>query len=192
MGKKKPSCDICMYRAVKRAWKCNYETVTRHTRKAAPASRCKHFKEGEPQRTEPFDLLGKIRRAENAETPKRKSTGAVEKYDWDRAKALYDEGKNDAEIARDLGCRPGVVRQWRVRRNLTANRKAGWTGNQAKYDWDKGRRLHAEGKDDGEIGKELGCSGKIVRNWRLRNGLEANRKPGWKGSKKDDAGRHSV
>ena len=116
MGKK-PDCDICIYRAVKRAWKCNYETVTGHTRKAVPAKRCKHFKEGEPLREAQFSLEEKLSRAENAGKT-RGSGGAKEKHDWSIARRLYDEGKNDGEISRVMGCTPGVVHQWRNRNNL--------------------------------------------------------------------------
>lgn len=181
MGRIKPDCDICVYRAVNRAWKCNYETVTGHTRMAVPAKRCKHFKAGPPIHNPTFDLAAKLRQAENAE--KRTPAGPKEKYEWDVARRLYDEGKNDGEIARIMGCTPGVVHQWRNRNKLPANTAAGWRGKPAKYDWEKGRKLYDEGKGDGEIAKALGCSNKTVRNWRKRRALPARLAPG--GQKKE-------
>lgn len=182
MGKK-PDCSICMYRAVNRIWKCNYETVTGHTRKAVPPKLCKHFKEGPAIHNPTFDLAAKLRRAENAEKTQRKPQGPKEKYDWSIAKRLYDEGKNDGEISRVMGCTPGVVHQWRNRNKLPRNTNVGWRGKQAKYDWEKGRRLYDEGKGDGEIAKKLGCSNKTVRNWRHRRALPARLAPG--GQKKE-------
>lgn len=190
MGKKNPDCSTCIYRAVNRAWKCNYETVTGHTRKAVPASRCADYREGNPEKNSPLELLEKLRRAEKEEK-KRKPRGVKEKYDWDIAKRLYDEGKNDGEIARVMGCTPGVVRQWRNRNKLPANATAGWRARPAKHNWDLAMKLYQEGKSDGEVGREMGCSGKVVANWRRRQGLKANKPQGWKGSRKNDAGRDS-
>ena len=183
MGKKKPDCNTCIYRAVNRAWKCNFESIIGRTRRAVPAKRCKEYKKGDPVQRNSFELMEKLRRAENAEKTQRKPQGPKEKYDWSIAKRLYDEGKNDGEISRVMGCTPGVVHQWRVRNKLPRNTNVGWRGKQAKYDWEKGRQLYDEGKGDGEIAKELGCSNKTVRNWRKRRALPARRAPG--GQKKE-------
>ena len=61
MGKTKPDCKKCVFRAVNRPWLCDYETVTGHTRLAEPPKKCTHFKEGEPARQNGFELLEKLR-----------------------------------------------------------------------------------------------------------------------------------
>lgn len=176
MGKTKPDCKTCVYRAVNRMWLCNYETVTGHTRKAVPAKRCKHFKAGPPIQNSSFDLMEKLRRAENAEKPKKPGQG---KYDWALAKQLYDAGKNDAEISRELGCTANTVRLWRGRNKLASHAPKGFPPKPQKYDWEKGRALYDAGKNDAEIARELGCTDHAVRNWRVRRQLPANRAPGF-------------
>lgn len=177
MGKTKPDCKTCIYRAENRIWKCNYETVTGHTRLAVPAKRCKHYVKGKMVKTSPFDLMEKLRRAENAE--KTKKPGQPGKYDWALAKQLYDAGKNDAEISRELGCTANTVRLWRGRNKLASHAPKGFPPKPQKYDWEKGRALYDAGKNDAEIARELGCTDHAVRNWRVRRQLPANRAPGF-------------
>lgn len=174
MGKTKPDCTKCVFRAVNRMWLCNYETVTGHTRLAVPPERCKHFKEGEPARQTGFELLEKLRRAENQEN--RRKSGPKEKYDWSIAKKLHEQGKSDSEIAEVMGCYASVVRLWRKRSNLPINikprkKKVG----KPRFDWDKGRELYDQGMSDGQVAKILGCNKNSVQKWRERNHLPANR-----------------
>ena len=174
MGKKKPDCKKCVFRAVNRPWLCNYETVTGHTRLAEPPKKCTHFKEGEPARQNGFELLEKLRRAENQEN--RRRTGRKEKYDWTIAKRLYEQGKSDGEIAEVMGCYASVVRVWRKRNDLQINIKPRKKRVvKSRFDWDKGRTLYDRGMSDGEIAKVLGCNKNSVLKWRGRTNLPANK-----------------
>lgn len=105
-------CAQCIYRAGPYAgYTCDYAAITGHTRKAVPASRCRHFQEGDPVRRPPAETDGGIRRPE-APQKRRK------RYDWSQAKPLYDAGKTDKEIARDMGCSYQAVFDWRHREGL--------------------------------------------------------------------------
>lgn len=193
MGRIKPDCDTCMYRAENRIWKCNYETITGHTRLAVPANRCKHYKEGPVMRATTFELMEKVRRAEGREDKmkhhkdlmpepvvrqkkerKREQKPKEPRYDWEKAQALYEAGKNDAEIARELGCTANSVRLWRKRCGHASRVPKGWHP-EPRYDWAKGRALYDAGWSDANIAKELGCSNDTVGKWRKREKLPANK-----------------
>jgi uncharacterized protein YjcR len=97
------------------------------------------------------------------------------KYDWEKARKLYDAGMSDARIAKELGCQNETVGKWRHREGLKVNKDE----RQKMFDWELGRKLYEEGKNDAQIAKELGCTDKAVRNWRFRRKLPANRAPGF-------------
>lgn len=62
-------------------------------------------------------------------------------------------------------------------------------GGKPKYNWDRALELYLEGKNDGEIGREIGCAAHTVNQWRHRVNLIANVKRGGRGKEieKDDA-----
>ena len=113
-----PDCRKCVFRSGKRAYLCNYSYLMGHTRRAQPPEQCTYFVEGEmletPEETQAF-LDGRKPAA------RRKRT----KCDWDRAAELHAAGKNDCQIARELGCADASVRQWRKRNDLPANAERG-------------------------------------------------------------------
>ena len=103
--------------------------------------------------------------------PERKrSEGPGEKYNWVMARRLYNEGKTDREIARELGCRTGTVNAWRHREGLAAH------GNVPKYDKARALELVKSGATEAEVARELGCSKSAVKSWKRRAGLTAPRK----------------
>ena len=66
--------------------------------------------------------------------PKRKrksGSGAKPKYDWEKARQLYDQGWNDGQISREIGCTPHTVCGWRQKEGLPANTVV---GGRRKYD----------------------------------------------------------
>ena len=189
MGRVKPDCNTCVYRKENGLWKCNYETVTGHTRLAVPANRCKHYKKGPALRASTIELMDKMRIAEGRERQepneydllkelekkeKKKPKGRDPIYDWERAKVLYEEGKSDSEIGKELGCSSNTVRLWRGRCKLASNVPKGWHP-EPKYDWEKARKLYDAGMSDARIAKALGCQNETVGKWRRREGLEVNK-----------------
>jgi len=109
--------------------------------------------------------------------------GSGEKYDWKKARALYNAGASDMDIMRELGCSQGAVFGWRWRNKLPVN--PSWYRRRMKgrvrecqrggfYDWKPAQELWKKGAADMEIAKAMGCSRQAVRDWRAREGLERN------------------
>ena len=124
-GKKKARCSKCVYRAEPtKLWKCNYEGVTRHTRKAQPAEECTYFKEGErlPDKHRGTEAL-RLDRIVRGNQPVQKKGCA--KFDWAKGRELYEQGKTDREIGKAIGCGKNTVNSWRRRNHLPPNMKQG-------------------------------------------------------------------
>lgn len=49
------------------------------------------------------------------------------------------------------------------------------------FDVEKAKQLYREGRNDGEIGRALGCKSGTIQAWRVAQGLKANAKPGYAG-----------
>lgn len=102
---------------------------------------------------------------------------AKERYghvDPETAFALYKEGKNDREIADELGVVPGAICYWRNQNLLDPIPKKG-TG---QIDEGKARELYEAGKHDPEIAEVFGVSPQSIFNWRKQRGLPAKRGDG--------------
>ena len=93
------------------------------------------------------------------------------KLDHEAAMKLYEEGLNDAEIARRLGCSYTRVQNWRKLNKLKSNAR---NGHRAVVDTVRAQEMYHEGLSDTAIGKALGCSTETVRRWRIDHGLKAN------------------
>lgn len=96
--------------------------------------------------------------------------GGPEKYNWLMARRLYNEGKIDREIARELGCRAATVSAWRHREGLAAH------GSAPKYDKARALELVKSGASEAEVARELGCSKSAVKSWKRRAGLTVPKK----------------
>lgn len=83
------------------------------------------------------------------------------KWDTDRAKLLYDLGKNDSEIADLMNVSPGKVRYWRKSNGLPGIRRA-------PIDTDEAKRLFSLGWTDQMIANHFGVSTHAVFNFRHR------------------------
>ena len=149
-------CERCRFRAKPTdGYGCNYCVITRHTRLAVPAGRCRCFWEGpriEPGSAEALAVRAEVERRrsqggvtaggyrfdwEAVRKPRRapaprKGAGPKPKYDWDAARAMYDRGANDGQISRALGCRPQLVCAWRRREGLPARDVAGGRRKEAE------------------------------------------------------------
>jgi len=120
-------CDRCVFRAEQnRPFRCNYAYLTGKTRKGQPPENCTYFQAGQrletPEEAERF--LSAERKPVCWKKPNcRRVAGGP---DWEVGWDLYQQGWNDGEIARALGCGTGTVYQWRKRNGLSANAAPGW------------------------------------------------------------------
>lgn len=64
-------------------------------------------------------------------------------------------------------------------------RRAPCAGKEEKYDWSIAEQLYKEGKNDGEISREMGVRPQLVCAWRKRNGLQPNTTEGGRRKKLD-------
>lgn len=121
MAKKEARCGKCVFRAKTLAQNtCDYFAITGHTRKAVQTEKCRNFREGEriePERKgiviDQSPLLNSRKRAPGG--------GAKPKYDWAKARKLYEQGLNDGEIGRAIGYGCHAVFSWRKKNHLPAN-----------------------------------------------------------------------
>ena len=86
-------CPECRYRAAKFSdYTCDYAGITGHTRRAVPPERCRHF---EPEQPPEAAKRVKPKGPAIAINPSRRRT----RYDWEKAKMLYDQKWSDSKIA---------------------------------------------------------------------------------------------
>lgn len=105
MKEKKERCNTCIYRTRPGSpHKCDYFSMTGHTRRAVPAYRCKQYVP---------------RNADAGQTRKRANP------DWDAAMELYNQGLTDPEIAERIGCSKYAIFKWRKRNGLQTKYRNG-------------------------------------------------------------------
>jgi len=81
---------------------------------------------------------------------------------------LYEEGRNDAEIARVIGVCTETVRNWRIKNNKPKNFKY---SDMHKINVEKLRKLVEGGHKDSEIAKMLNVSMDGIYASRMRNNI---------------------
>ncbi len=140
---------------------CNYFFITGETKtsrgEADITRKCGLYKPGTAPRVraQPVVLRGSYPRRE----PKQR---AGRLYDWKQFRALWDEGKNDREIARTTGCNPDTVQKWRHGAGLPPRYRQ-------EIDRVRLKELWEAGMDDPHIAKELGVS--TMSAWRARTSM---------------------
>lgn len=144
---------------------CNYFFITGETKtsrgEADITRKCGLFRTGKTERRVQPIVVSAKRPPDR--TPKAlMSTAGRKKYDWAQFRALWEEGKRDAEIAREIGCNADTVRRWRRRAGLAPRYRQ-------EIDRARLKELWEAGMDDPHIAKELGVS--TMSAWRARNGM---------------------
>lgn len=125
---KKEKCDQCVFRSRFPAYKCNFASLMGHTRKAVSPEECTHFIAGKRLETpEEAKALREMLEKKAARKERKKP-------DWGRGLELYQQGKNDGEIAVELGVSVGAVCGWRRRNGLPAN--AGARGKSVRKEYE--------------------------------------------------------
>ena len=85
-------------------------------------------------------------------------------FDPVKMRELYDQGKNDSQIADSLGLTPSRVRRWRQSEQLPGNRRAQFNTTEAE-------QLIASGWSDRRLAEHFGVSTHAIVNWRKRAGI---------------------
>ena len=112
MAGKRIRCPECIYRAAKFSeYACDFAGITGHTRRAVPPERCRHFETEQPPEAA---KRAKPKGPAIAINPSRRRT----RYDWEKAKTLYDQKWSDSKIATAMGCDVNSVLAWRKREKL--------------------------------------------------------------------------
>ena len=89
------------------------------------------------------------------------------KYNWKEFRALWDEGKTDGEIAKEMRCSKDTVANWRHAEGLDfRRRRAPITRSELLEDWQAGM-------SDPKIAAKHGVSPMTVNRLRREMGLEA-------------------
>lgn len=97
---------------------------------------------------------------------------------------LYNQGMNDAEIAKKLYISKCVISVWRTKRGLSPNAPKGFQkGNKygclsrlSELRENKRLELYNRGLNDAQIARILGLNNSTVSQWRRDRGLQSNRK----------------
>lgn len=122
MKAEKDRCGKCMYGAgALSVFRCNYAGLTGRTRKAQPPEACTYFRAG--QRLVTPEEAARQQEARQKKPECRKTARGL---DWEKGWDLYQQGKNDGEIAREMGCSTGAVFRWRKRNGMPPNAEPGW------------------------------------------------------------------
>ena len=146
---------------------CNYFFITGETKtsrgEADITRKCGLYKPGTAPRARPQPVVlrgSSPRKGPGTETRTRARAGR--KYDWAQFRALWEEGKNDREIARTIGCNPDTVQKWRHAVGLPPRYRP-------EIDRKKLKELWEAGMDDPHIAQELGIS--TMSAWRARTSM---------------------
>ena len=153
---------------------CNYFFITGRTKtsqgEADITRKCGLYRTGKTERrVQPIVVSAKRPPDRTPKAPM--SPAGRKKYDWDQFRALWEEGKPDTAIAREIGCNADTVRRWRHR--------AGLAPNAFRYviDPELLKKYWAEGLNDPQIAEKLGASRPSVYKARRKLELPPNAPP---------------
>ena len=148
---------------------CNYFFITGETKtsrgEADITRKCGLYKPGTAPRArvQPVVLRGSSpKRERRAEERPRARAGR--RYDWAQFRALWEEGKTDAEIARAFGANAGTIRKWRHYEGLPPRHRP-------EIDRKKLRELWEAGMNDPQIAQALGIPRSSAQKARTAMGL---------------------
>ena len=106
---------------------------------------------------------------------------AMKNLDTAAMRQLYDAGKDDRQIAAELGVTRTAVWTWRQEHHLqpqSAQRKYPPSPNKTRakprLDETAAMAAYTSGKTDKEIAEVCGCTAPTIANWRKRYGLDGN------------------
>lgn len=105
-------CPECRYRAAKFSdYTCDYAGITGHTRRPSRRSGAGILSRSSRRRPQ------SVRSRKGPPSPSTQAVGGP-RYDWEKAKMLYDQKWSDSKIAAAMGCDVNSVLAWRKREKL--------------------------------------------------------------------------
>lgn len=94
--------------------------------------------------------------------------------DNDKARALYDQGMSDRQIADALGVTKQGVRNWRERNRLRCHKQDDQQARKSMIDETKAKALYEKGMSDQQIATAIRATKSAVRHWRRRTDRPGN------------------
>ena len=152
---------------------CTYILVMQHRRPCPPGEGCTVFEPHTGKRKpEPVVIVP-------AATTHPKPTRPRGKL-WDKAKAraLYDGGASDRDIAKACGISPSAIGRWRNRLRLPPNTPPKPPRPPRTFDTSRARALYDAGRTDRDIAEACGVCVGTISAWRSRVGLPSKHRGG--------------
>lgn len=149
---------------------CSYILATLHRRPCPPGEGCTAF---EPRRgkrePEPIVIVPAATKHPKPTRPRGKL--------WDKAKAraLYDEGASDQDIAKACDISPSAIGRWRNRLRLPPHTPP---RPPRSFDTERAQALYDEGRTDIFIAMACDVCVGTISNWRRQEGLPSKHRGG--------------
>lgn len=171
-------CKTCQYRSpgtITHCYSCDYALITGETRTGnlikqygenfsralLEPNNCPFYVKGQKISTLQQTIVEGTERTMNQLAP--------------RYMELYKQGLTDFEIANQLHKAYETVKKYRQRQGLKPNIRRSFIGQQKHEEIAK---LYDEGKNDGEISRELDISPQVVHRWRHKYNKPAHSRVG--------------
>lgn len=160
-------CMRCLY-GDSRGY-CTYILVMQHRRPCPPGADCTAFEpRAGTRKPEPIAVI--------PPATKRPKPAPSRGKLWDKvmARALYDGGASDQDIARACGVSQPAICNWRNALGLPPHTPP----RQHTLDTERARALYDAGRTDVFIAETLGVCVGTISNWRSREGLPSKHRGG--------------
>lgn len=148
---------------------CTYILVMQHRRPCPPGEGCTAFEPHTGKRKpEPVVIVPPATKHPKPAPPRGKQ--------WDKvkARALYDGGASDQDIARACGVSQPAICNWRNAQKLPPHTPP----RQHTLDTERARALYDAGRTDVFIAEACGVCVGTISNWRSREGLPSKHRGG--------------
>ena len=169
-------CLRCLY-GDQRGY-CSYILATLHRRPCPPGEGCTVFKPRTGKREpEPIVIVPPTSKSEPRPTSKPPKPTRPRGKLWDTAKAraLYDGGASDRDIATACGISPSAIGRWRNRLRLPPHTPP---RPPRTFDTSRARALYDEGRTDIFIAMACDVCVGTISNWRHQEGLPSKHRGG--------------
>ena len=152
---------------------CTYILVMQHRRPCPPGADCTVFEpRAGTRKPEPVVIVPPAATHPKPTRPRGKL--------WDKAKAraLYDGGASDRDIAKACGISPSAIGRWRNRLRLPPNTPPKPPRPPRTFDTSRARALYDEGRTDIFIAMACDVCVGTISNWRHQEGLPSKHRGG--------------
>lgn len=148
---------------------CTYILVMQHRRPCPPGEGCTAFEpRAGTRKPEPIVIVPPATKPPKPTPPRGKLWGKA------KARALYDEGASDQDIAKACGISPSAIGRWRNALGLPPHTPP----RQHTLDTERARALYDAGRTDRDIAEACGVCVGTISAWRSRVGLPSKHRGG--------------